>query len=152
FSSTGTFPYYCTVHGASMQGSVIVSEAPPPPAVSSIAPTSGPATAGDAVTITGTDFQDGATVKIGGVAGTGGVFTGATSLGAATPALPAGSLNDVVVTNPDAQSSTLTHGWMADFLDVPQADIFHDDVAIIFRNAITAGCAGGNYCRNDAVS
>ena len=34
----------------------------------------------------------------------------------------------------------------------PQADIFHADVEKVFRNGITAGCGGGNYCRNNPVT
>jgi len=152
FSSDGTFTYYCTVHGTAMQGTVIVGPPPPAPTVTSVAPTSGPAGSGNAVSITGTNFVTGATVTVGGVAATGVSFVGATTLDATTPVLSPGTLNDVVVTNPDTQTGTLTQGWLADFLDVPQADIFHDDVGIIFRNKITAGCGGGNYCRNAAVS
>jgi plastocyanin len=38
FSTAGTFPYYCTVHDAAMQGTVIVSAPPPPvPATSRLA-------------------------------------------------------------------------------------------------------------------
>jgi len=39
-----------------------------------------------------------------------------------------------------------------DFLDVPPADPFHDYVIKIARNGITAGCGGGNYCRNASVT
>ena len=49
------------------------------------------------------------------------------------------------------RAPTLPAGWMADFLDVPQGDIFHTQVEKIFRSGITAGCGGGNYCRNGAV-
>ena len=40
---------------------------------------------------------------------------------------------------------------MADFIDVPQSDFFHDDVEKILRHGVTAGCGGGSYCRNAAV-
>jgi len=35
---------------------------------------------------------------------------------------------------------------------VPQADIFHAYVETIFRDGITAGCTGGNYCRDASVT
>ena len=38
-----------------------------------------------------------------------------------------------------------------DFTDVPPEDLFHDDVCAIGRAGITAGCGGGEYCRNAAV-
>ena len=58
----------------------------------------------------------------------------------------------VTLTNTDGLSGTLANGWFADFLDVDQGDIFHDDVEKLIRNAVTAGCGAGNYCRNDPVT
>ncbi len=40
---------------------------------------------------------------------------------------------------------------MADFLDVPQDDMFHADVENMLRSGITAGCGGGSFCRESAV-
>jgi hypothetical protein len=76
-----------------------------PPNPQTIAPTFGTTDGGTAVTITGTAFQSGATVTIGGVSATG-VSVTATSITATTPAHAAGA-TDVVVTNPDGQSGTL---------------------------------------------
>jgi hypothetical protein len=56
------------------------------------------------------------------------------------------------VTNPGGFSGTLLKGWLAGFLDVPQANIFHGDIERIFRNGITAGCRGGNYCPASLVT
>jgi Immunoglobulin I-set domain/S-layer homology domain len=39
-----------------------------------------------------------------------------------------------------------------DFLDVPPADPFHTYVISVARAGITAGCGGGNYCRNSPVT
>jgi hypothetical protein len=61
-------------------------------------------------------------------------------------------LNDVVVTDPGNLTGTLTQGWFADFLDVPQANQFHADIETIFRVGITAGCGGGNYCPTSSVT
>ncbi len=124
----------------------------PGPSVTAIAPTSGDAAGGEAATLTGTGFVSGASVTIGGAAATGVVVNGATSADATVPALTPGTLNDVTLVNPDTQSGTLYAAWFADFLDVPQADTFHSYVETIFRDGITAGCGGGNYCRDDAVS
>jgi hypothetical protein len=124
----------------------------PAPTVASIAPTSGDAAGGATVTITGTDFVEGATVTIGGVAATGVDVTGPTAADATTPALTPGTLNDVTLINPDTLAGTLAAGWFADFTDVPQADIFHDDVEKLIRNSVTAGCGAGAYCRNDSVT
>ena len=122
------------------------------PGVSAIAPTSGTAAGGTVATLTGTNFVAGASVTIGGVAATGVLVTSSTTADLTTPALAAGELHDVTLTNADAQSGTLLDGWFADFLDVPQADIFHSHVEKLIRNGVTVGCGGGNYCRNDSVT
>ena len=80
---------------------------------------SGDAAGGATITVSGTDFEDGAVVQIGGASATGVVVGSSTSLTAVTPPLVAGSANDLVVTNPDLTTGTLVKGWVADFLDVP---------------------------------
>ena len=79
--------------------------------------------------------------------------TGATSADATTPAAFGRERSTTSPSvNPDTHSGTLYGAWFADFLDVPQADIFHAYVEKIFRNGVTAGCAGGNYCRDSSVT
>jgi hypothetical protein len=68
------------------------------------------------------------------------------------PALSPGTLDDVTVTNPGNLNGTLTKGWFADFLDVPQSNLFHSDIEKIFRSGVTAGCGAGNYCPGSAVT
>jgi len=80
----------------------------PAPTVSAILPNSGNTAGGTVVTINGTGFSN-PTVKFGGVAATG-VSSTATSITATTPAHAAGAV-DVVVTNSDSQSATLTNGF-----------------------------------------
>ena len=63
----------------------------------------------------------------------------------ASPALAAGSLNDIVVTNSQGTTGTLEKGWVADFLDVPPAQQFYSNVTTLVTNAITAGIGGGFY-------
>src|SRR5262249_48396316 len=128
----------------------------PPLAVSAIEPGSGPASEDTAVSIMGSGFVDGASVTIGGVPATGAAVVGPSELDAVTPILLPGTLNDVVVTNPvtfrlsSALAAALPRGWLADFLDVTQADLFHPHVEAVFRDGITAGCGAGYYCRDDA--
>jgi hypothetical protein len=128
--------------------------------VGDISPRSGAAAGGTGVAVAGTGFLPGASLTIGGVMAENVVVIGSEQIEATTPALSPGTLNDVVVTNgapgrpaPHARlaAATLTSGWMADFLDVPQDDLFHSAVEQIFRAAITAGCGGGLYCRDAAV-
>ena len=78
--------------------------------MSSISPNSGTTGGGTPVTITGTGFLAGATVSLGGTAATGVTVVSSTSITATTPAHAAGAVN-VVVTNTDAQSGTLTNGY-----------------------------------------
>src|SRR5262249_39547446 len=71
---------------------------------------------------------------------------------ARTPANPPGTIGHVRVVLPDTTVILLNNGWMSDFLDVPTGDIFHDFVRKLLSNGITAGCGGGNYCRNGEVT
>lgn len=78
-----------------------------PPTVTAVSPSSGPEAGGTSVTITGTGFVNGATVKIGGNSASNVTFNSATSLSVTTPQGIAGTRN-VVVTNPNNLSGTGT--------------------------------------------
>ncbi len=93
------------------------SSAPVPTAIS---PTSGTTSGGTAVTITGTNFASGATVTLGGTAATSVVVVSSTEITATTPAHAAGVVN-VVVTNSNGQSGTLTNGYTYTSAPVPTA-------------------------------
>jgi signal transduction histidine kinase len=80
------------------------------PTVSGITPASGTTAGGDSVTITGTNFVSGAAVIIGGNAATAVTVVNSTTITATTPAGTAGT-SDVVVTNPDGGTATLTGGF-----------------------------------------
>jgi len=82
----------------------------PAPTVTSISPTSGTTAGGTAVSISGTGFLVGATVSLGGTAATGVTVVNSTTITATTAAHAAGAVN-VVVTNTDSQSGTLTNGY-----------------------------------------
>ncbi|HYX21448.1 MAG TPA: IPT/TIG domain-containing protein [Thermoanaerobaculia bacterium] len=110
-----------------------------------IVPASGDPAGGAAVTITGTDFLAGATVTIGGVAATGVNVGSFNSLTANAPALPPGSLNDVVVTDTDGATGKLEAGYVANFLDVPSSQQFYTYVTTLVTSKITVGVGGGNY-------
>jgi IPT/TIG domain len=77
--------------------------------VTAISPVSGTTSGGTAVTISGTNFQTGATVTIGGLAATV-TAVSATSISATTPAHSAGAV-DVTVTNSDSTTATLANGY-----------------------------------------
>jgi len=82
----------------------------PGPSLTSVAPASGPAAGGTAITLTGTNFAAGATVTIGGSAATSVVVASATRITATTPAGTAGA-RDVRVALAGGQSSTLAGGF-----------------------------------------
>jgi plastocyanin len=115
-TTAGSFAFVCTNSScgdghSSMIGRMIVSAiVTQPPQINSLTPTSGPTTGGTDVAITGINFNASATVKFGGVNATNSFVTSSTSLTATTPPHAAGAV-DVVVTNPDAQSSTRTAGF-----------------------------------------
>jgi CSLREA domain-containing protein len=124
----------------------------PPPTATGISPASGPAAGNTPVVILGANFQSPAVVRFGAAAASMVSVVSGGEVDAATPALAPGALYDVVVVNPSLLGSTLPAAWLADFTDVPEANMFHGDVASIFRAGITAGCGGGNYCPGAAVS
>ena len=61
------------------------------------------------------------------------------------PAFAPGTVHDVVVTNPGGLSGTLRNGYVADFLDVPPANHFHDDIVKLVASQVTVGVGGGLY-------
>jgi hypothetical protein len=99
--ANGTYHYVqpqITVHGVA-------------PAATSVDIAKGGSQGGDVVTITGTGFGRGATVSFGGIGGqVVGAGVGGVSVSVVTPSHVAGAV-DVVVTNADGQSATLTKGF-----------------------------------------
>jgi IPT/TIG domain/Fibronectin type III domain len=75
-----------------------------PPTITAVSPGEVPTTGGTTVTVTGTEFSDGATVTIGGKPCTDVVVLSATQLTCVTPANPAGPA-DVVVTSTGGTSA-----------------------------------------------
>jgi hypothetical protein len=93
----------------------------PSPTVVAITPSSGTSAGGTSLSISGTNFANGATVSIGGAAATSVVVTNSSTITAMSGAHAAGIVN-VVVTNSDLQSGTLTSGYRyytASFTDDP---------------------------------
>ena len=116
--------------------------------VRSLQPSSGPASGGTFVMVIGNQFHPGAGLRFGGEDAEDVVCKGETLIAGRTPALPPGTLADVLVDNVDRTRGGILKGFFADFLDVPQADIFHDFVEKMVRHRITAGIGGGRYGRN----
>ena len=81
-----------------------------PPIITGIEPFSGPTNGGTAVTITGKNFTNGVTVKIGVRDAVDVKVVSATEITATTPPGSEGTA-DVIVTNPDGKSVTLKNGF-----------------------------------------
>jgi len=92
----------------------------PAPTVTSVSPSSGFTPGGTAVTVSGQDFADGATIFFGSNPATNVTFSDSTTLTADTPSGPTGAV-DVTVTNIDDQSGTLTNGFT--YLPTPPPEI-----------------------------
>jgi plastocyanin len=131
-----------------------------PPALAGIAPTSGSTSGGSVVTITGTGFVSGATVSFGSSAATAVTVVGPGSITATAPARSAGSV-DVVVANPDGQSSRLTGAFTyvgsAPPPPPPPAAVAPTVTAIAPASATTAGgtavtLTGTGFAAGAAVS
>lgn len=96
----------CGIGHSQMDGSFFVDPATlPAPTISGFQPTTGSTAGGTAVTITGTNFQSGATVKFGSTSASSVNVQSATSIIATAPAQAAGA-SAITVTNPDNQSVT----------------------------------------------
>ena len=107
---------------------------------------------GQQLSASGMLFEDGAAVTVGGVAGTNVIVLGNTSLQFNAPALPAGTINDVTVTNPSGLAGTMPRGYVSMFADVPSSNGFSSFIAGLVANGLTAGCGGADYCPASPVT
>ncbi|WP_257450218.1 IPT/TIG domain-containing protein [Archangium lipolyticum] len=110
------------VRNADGQGAILAGaftyDMPPPPTVVSVAPGSGISTGGARVTVTGTGFGPGASVRFGGEAASGVTVTSDTSLSAILPPHAPGRV-DVVVRNTDGQEGALLGGFTYEAAPAP---------------------------------
>jgi hypothetical protein len=112
----------------------------------------GPAAGFANYVITGQLFEAGATATAGGVPLTGVVVNDASHVTATMPALPFGSVNDVVVTDPSGLVGTRNNGFIADFHDVNGLlSPFDNDIFTLVRDEIAVGVGGGYYGTNDNI-
>jgi uncharacterized repeat protein (TIGR01451 family) len=107
FMDTARTTLFAATHGRGMWKIDI----PSAPSVGSISPNNGPAAGGTAVTITGSTFQQGATVAFGGATATvTSISADGSTISATAPAHTGGTV-DVVVTNPGNQAFTLANAF-----------------------------------------
>ena len=90
---------------ATLKGVFTFAETPDQPSVTSTTPNSGSVNGGNTITVQGDDFIKGAIVRIGGTLCTTIIVLNESTITATAPAHALGSA-DVVVTNPDGQSSS----------------------------------------------
>jgi hypothetical protein len=128
---------------------VAVTASPIVVTVTSVTPAAGKTTGGKAVTVSGANFQSGATITFGGSAATSVVFVNSTTLTAVTPAHAAGPVN-VTVTNPDTSTGTKINGYtyLTTQFDangdgiVDPSDIFYLVNYLFLSGPAPAGAAG----------
>ena len=113
--------------------------------VLSSTPGGGSAAGGTPIVLTGFNFLAGAVVTVGATPATSVVVSNYNQITANTPALEPGSLSGITVTNTDGSAGTLPNGWIADFIDVPGGQQFHEFVTTLVRNSITVGVGQGLY-------
>lgn len=114
-TTAGTFAWVCTqpscgVGHSNMFGQMVVNAAPSGPTITSISPATASTAGGTPIVISGSGFQSGATVTIGGIAAGNISVVSSTTIDAMTPIGPAteeaGVPVDVKVVNPDGTSAT----------------------------------------------
>lgn len=116
---SSAFLFGCSTAGSSASGSGANSPAPTggsgnasaSPSVSAVSPSSGPATGGTSVKITGANFATGALVFFGAVAAAGITVSGPTQIQAVTPSISSSGAVNVVVQNSDGQKAKITNGF-----------------------------------------
>lgn len=97
--------------GVSSSGTFTVTVTLPPPALTGVSPASGTNAVNNTITLNGSSFVAGATVKLGTTSLATVNFVSAAQLTAVVPAGFATGLYDVTVTNPDGQSATLANSY-----------------------------------------
>jgi len=117
---------------------------PPAPVITHLSPTNGYAAGGTVVTITGSNFVSGDTVKFGSNAGTSVTVNSSTNITVTTPAGSVGAVN-VTVTDTSSQSSTLTDGFT--YTVAPSGS-----PAIVITNVPPFGAYGTNFLLSGYVT
>jgi hypothetical protein len=118
----------------------------------SVTPNRGPASGGTQTTLKGQLFQPLAVERFGGTVTTNTGFVDSQTITAVTPQMPAGTLLDVSVTNPDNSVAIMQKAFMVEFNDVPESSPLYAFIMSLAGDGVTAGCGGGNYCPSNDVT
>ena len=114
----------------------------PLPALGPVSPDNGRITGGNAITITGSHFVSGATVKIDNAAATNVSFVSAEEIRATTPGGSSTGAKDVKVTNPDGGFIVLPGGFTYNALPTITSPISPDNGLVSGGTAITINGSG----------
>ncbi len=120
----------------------------PPPSITAVAPATGSLSGGTSLSITGANFLPGAHVTVGGLPGSNIVVTG--SAITATTASHAAGAADVVVTNPDGQSSIAPGAYT--FLQPPPMITAFAPVSGSSNGGNTVVISGANFLPSPVVN
>jgi plastocyanin len=111
FTGTGTYLYYCAIHGyTAMHGTISVTS--PLPKVTSLVPNAGPTAGGNTVVVDGSGFVSDASIKFGSAASASVTFVSPTQLKALVPGHTPGVVG-LAVTTPAGTSAAGNNGLYA---------------------------------------
>jgi len=119
--------------------------------INSVSPLSGPAAGGTTVTISGSDFQAGASVTFGGLAATSVSLSNSSTITAVTPVHSSGSVT-VTVTNSSGDSTTLPSGFTFHSIDLLWNPPSTSPVTIAGYNVYRGNASAGPFGRLNGSS
>ncbi len=154
--SDGTWYFHIKAVDAGGEYSTVVTVGPytidTVPAVSAISPATGSNGTTQSVTISGTDFMDGATAAVGTTDMANVTFSSATSLTATVPAGLVAGTYDVKVTNPNLSYGVLSNGYQVTSSNTaPTVTISPSAASITLPNSSTL-TATGTDAEDDSLS
>ena len=114
----------------------------PLPTLSPVNPNNGRITGGNAVTITGTGFVSGATVKVDNASASDVTFISSTELRATSPAGSSAGAKDVKITNPDGGFVVLSGGFTYNPLPTITSPVSPNNGRVTGENSVTINGSG----------
>lgn len=110
--SAGTVAVQITTNGqtVTLNGAFTYQASSQTPSLSDVSPSSGPTSGGTVITLTGSNFVSGATVRVGGSTAQNVTFVSATQVRATTPSGTAGA-KSVQIINPNGQSASRANAF-----------------------------------------
>jgi len=122
------------------------------PTITSISPKTGSTSSTTNITITGTNFVDGATVKIGTTSATNVNVASSVSISATAPSGMSASTYDIKVTNPDSQVATLANAFTVSSANTkPVANAGPDQTKMV-NNTVTLDGSGSTDADGDTLT